>query len=227
MTACGIARQVAGTPRLPGAATRAPARQADHRAVTPVGLVCPASSRASITSAPGSAGTRQWRSASPKLVPGAHSCGRRAGPRLTHGHETKTSARRHLTDAERALLRLLRRNAIPAALIVGGVGLAGADVSVGVGWGLVLAGAALAVQPYPGPPSDRSDQAGAASARSRTGHSPRWPQRPPQDGVTTRTHRRSPSGRRSRERSARAHRPRQRTSRRHGSTSAAATGVDR
>jgi hypothetical protein len=90
MTACGIARQVAGTPRLPGAATRAPARQADHRAVTPVGLVCPASSRASTHRRQAPLVPRQWRSASPKLVLGAHSCGRRAGPRLTHGHETKT-----------------------------------------------------------------------------------------------------------------------------------------
>jgi hypothetical protein len=63
----------------------------------------------------------------------------------------KPNARRHLTGAERVLPRL-GRHAIPAALVVGGVSLAAADVSVGVGWGLVLAGAALAVQPYPGSP---------------------------------------------------------------------------
>jgi hypothetical protein len=46
-----------------------------------------------------------------------------------------------------------RRLAIAAALVVGGAGLAAADVSVGIGWGLALVGAALA-------------------AESRTDHSP-------------------------------------------------------
>jgi hypothetical protein len=60
----------------------------------------------------------------------------------------KPSACRHPIRAERALHRL-RRHAIPSALVVGGVGLAAADVSVGIGWGLVLAGAALAFSRTP------------------------------------------------------------------------------
>jgi hypothetical protein len=94
------------------------------------------------------------------------------------------SARRHPMRAVRAPHRL-RRHAIALALVVGGVGLAAADVSVGIGWGLALVGAALAVQPSPGSTSESSGQAGTASARSRTGHSRRRPQRPPQDGATT------------------------------------------
>src|SRR5215211_7204599 len=93
------------------------------------------------------------------------------------------SARPHPIRAERALHRL-RPHVIPSALVVGGAGLAAADVSVGIGWGLVLAGAALAVQPR-GSISDSSDQAGTASARSHTGHARRRPQRPPQEAATT------------------------------------------
>ena len=118
----------------------------------------------------------------------------------------KPSAHRHPIRVERVLHRL-RRHAIPSALVVGGVGLAVAGVPVGIGWGLVLAGVALAFQPYSGSTSDSSDQAGSASARSHTGHSSRRPQRQPQEGATTPTHRRSPTGRRSRERGGRAHRP--------------------
>ena len=57
------------------------------------------------------------------------------------GTKRKPSARRHPIHVERALHRL-RHHAIPSALVVGVVGLAAADVSVGIGWGLVLAGAA-------------------------------------------------------------------------------------
>src|SRR5215210_6117513 len=91
------------------------------------------------------------------------------------------SARRHSIRAERALHRL-RRQAIASTLVVGGAALAAADVSVGIGWGLVLVGAALAVQPYPGSTSDSSNEAGKASARSRASHARRRPQRTPQDG---------------------------------------------
>ena len=74
------------------------------------------------------------------------------------------SARRHPLRVERAVHRL-RRHAIPAALVAGGVGLAAADVSAGIGWGLALGGAALALQPYPGPATAK---AGATGARPRT-----------------------------------------------------------
>ena len=72
------------------------------------------------------------------------------------------------------VLHPLRRHAIPSALVVGGVGLAAAGVPIGVGWGLVLAGAALAFQPYGGSTRDSSGQAGAASGRVRaaTGRGP-------------------------------------------------------
>jgi hypothetical protein len=120
------------------------------------------------------------------------------------------------------VLHPLRRYAIPSALVVGGVGLAAAGVPVGIGWGLVLAGAALAFQPYRGSTSDSSDEVGMASARSHTGYSGRRPQRPPQEGAATPTQRPSSTGRRSRERRARVHRPRRRqgTSRRGGSEAA-------
>jgi hypothetical protein len=85
------------------------------------------------------------------------------------------SAQRHPTRAERTL-RQVRRHAIAGALIVGGVGLAAADVSVGIGWGLVLAGAALAVQPYSGPPREGSpqDSATARTARRALLPAPAW-----------------------------------------------------
>jgi hypothetical protein len=61
----------------------------------------------------------------------------------------KPSARRHPIPAERAPHRLWP-HAIASALVVGGAALAAADVSVGIGWGLALVGATLAVRPYPG-----------------------------------------------------------------------------
>jgi hypothetical protein len=75
----------------------------------------------------------------------------------------KPSAHRHLIRVERVLHRL-RRHAIPSALVAGGVGLAAAGVPVGIGWGLVLAGAALAFQPSRGgrrAPSESAQHPGA------------------------------------------------------------------
>jgi hypothetical protein len=71
--------------------------------------------------------------------------------------EREPSARRYSTSVERGV-HPLRRRAIPAALVLGGVGLAAAEVSVGIGWGLAVVGAALALQPYPGSTSPRSGQ---------------------------------------------------------------------
>jgi len=143
----------------------------------------------------------------------------RGSPTLRDMHtERELTARQHPIRVERAVHRL-RRHVIPSALIVGGVGLAAADVSVGIGWGLAVMGAALALQPHHG---YREGQVGTSSTRSRTRHPRRRPQRPPPDGATTHTQLRSPTGRRSHPRGARAHRlrRRRRTSRRHGSASA-------
>lgn len=67
----------------------------------------------------------------------------------------------------------LRRHTIPSALVVGGVGLAAADVSVGIGWGLVLTGAALAVHPFRGSTSD-SSEAGARAYLLSEPDGPEW-----------------------------------------------------
>jgi hypothetical protein len=104
------------------------------------------------------------------------------------------NARRHPISAERALHRL-RRHAIASALVVGGAALAAADVSVGIGWGLVLAGAALAVQPYSGPPREGSPQDSGTPGRRAAGDSRRRLRRPSRSVASSRMHRTWPAGR--------------------------------
>ena len=84
--------------------------------------------------------------------------------------EREPTARPHPIRIERAVHRL-RRHVIPSALIVGGVGLAAADVSAGIGWGLAVVGAALALQPQAQGPtvSDAAGGlAGVTGARPRS-----------------------------------------------------------